>query len=85
VAGIKAGNRVLKLVGRVERKDGKVESRVGPVALPANHPLAAVRGTEKAISYLTDTMDRVTVSGGRSNPVGAVAALLKDILRIYGA
>lgn len=48
------------------------------------HPLANVRGTEKAISYLTDTMDRVTVSGGKSNPVGAAAAILKDIIRIYG-
>jgi len=52
-------------------------------ALPMDHPLANVRGTEKAISYLTDTMDRVTVSGGKSNPVGAAAAILKDIIRIY--
>jgi hypothetical protein len=28
-------------------------------------------------------MDRVTVSGGKSNPLGAAAALLKDIIRIY--
>jgi homoserine dehydrogenase len=56
---------------------------VSPAGLPLDHPLARVRGTEKAISYLTDTMDRVTVSGGKSNPVGAAAALLKDIIRIY--
>ncbi|HXZ37554.1 MAG TPA: homoserine dehydrogenase, partial [Thermodesulfobacteriota bacterium] len=43
----------------------------------------SVRGTEKAISYLTDTMDRVTVSGGKSNPMGAAAAILKDIIRVY--
>jgi homoserine dehydrogenase len=83
VARAKGANRVLKLIGSVERTGGRVLASVGPVALPAGHPLAAVRGTEKAISYLTDTMDRVTVSGGRSNPVGAAAALLKDILRIY--
>jgi hypothetical protein len=28
-------------------------------------------------------MDRVTVSGGKSNPMGAAAAILKDIIRIY--
>jgi len=28
-------------------------------------------------------MGRVTVSGGKSNPVGAAAALLKDIIRVY--
>jgi homoserine dehydrogenase len=75
--------KVIKLIGKAEKKDGKVTASVSPIPLPADHPLAGVRGTEKAISYLTDTMDRVTVSGGKSNPVGAAAAILKDIIRIY--
>ena len=79
----KRKGKVIKLIGKVERKDGKVIASVAPMALPAEHPLANVRGTEKAISYLTDTMDRVTVSGGKSNPLGAAAAILKDIIRIY--
>ncbi len=79
----KKEGKVVKLIGRAERKDGKVVASVAPMALPLDHPLASVRGTEKAISYLTDTMDRVTVSGGKSNPVGAAAAVLKDIIRIY--
>jgi homoserine dehydrogenase len=79
----KKEGKVIKLIGKVERKEGKVVASVAPMALPAVHPLASVRGTEKAISYLTDTMDRVTVSGGKSNPLGAAAAILKDIIRIY--
>jgi homoserine dehydrogenase len=79
----KKEGKVIKLIGRVERKNGKVVASVAPMALSLDHPLAYVRGTEKAISYLTDTMDRVTVSGGKSNPVGAAAAILKDIIRIY--
>jgi homoserine dehydrogenase len=79
----KRKGKVIKLIGKVERKDGKIIASVAPMALPGEHPLANVRGTEKAISYLTDTMDRVTVSGGKSNPVGAAAAILKDIIRIY--
>jgi homoserine dehydrogenase len=79
----KEEGKVIKLIGKVEKKDGRILASVAPMALPANHPLAGVRGTEKAISYLTDTMDRVTVSGGKSNPLGAAAALLKDIIRIY--
>lgn len=75
--------KVIKLIGKAERKSGKVVASVAPLPLPLDHPLASVRGTEKAISYLTDTMDRVTVSGGKSNPVGAAAAILKDIIRIY--
>ncbi len=79
----KQEGKIIKLIGKAERKEGKVSASVAPMALPLTHPLASVRGTEKAISYLTDTMDRVTVSGGKSNPVGAAAALLKDIIRIY--
>ncbi len=79
----KKEGKIIKLIGKVERKEGKVVASVAPMALPAEHPLASVRGTEKAISYLTDTMDRVTVSGGKSNPLGAAAAILKDIIRIY--
>lgn len=79
----KREGKVIKLIGKAEKKNGKVVASVAPMALPLDHPLATVRGTEKAISYLTDTMDRVTVSGGKSNPVGAAAAVLKDIIRIY--
>ena len=79
----KQEGKVIKLIGRVERKGGHVVATVAPQSLPADHALAAVRGTEKAISYLTDTMDRVTVSGGKSSPTGAAAALLKDIIQIY--
>jgi homoserine dehydrogenase len=79
----KREGKIIKLIGKVEKKEGKIKASVAPMALPREHPLACVRGTEKAISYLTDTMDRVTVSGGKSNPVGAAAAMLKDIIRIY--
>ena len=79
----KRDGKVIKLLGKVENKDGKISAFVAPIALPVDHPLAQVRGTEKALSYLTDTMDRVTVAGGKSSPTGAAAALLKDIIRIY--
>jgi homoserine dehydrogenase len=79
----KEEGKVIKLIGKAEKKEGKIVASVSPIALSLDHPLASVRGTEKAISYLTDTMGRVTVSGGKSNPVGAAAALLKDIIRVY--
>jgi homoserine dehydrogenase len=84
VRGAAAGGRVYRLVGRAARDaGGRVRARVAPEALPADHPLAAVDGAEKAITYTTDTMHRVTVMGGKSDPRGAAAALLKDILNIY--
>jgi homoserine dehydrogenase len=79
-----ADGRMVRLVGRATRDgDGRVRARVAPEALPADHPLASVDGAEKGISYVTDTMHRVTVVGGKSDPRGAAAALLKDVLNIY--
>jgi len=53
---------------------------LAPQVLNRDHPLAAVHHSEKGISYLTDTMGWVTVTGGKSSPVGAAAALLKDLI-----
>ncbi len=56
---------------------------VRPSLIDATHPLVLVNGTEKGITFLTDSMGSVTVTGGRSNPRGAAAALLKDIINIF--
>jgi homoserine dehydrogenase len=65
------------------RKSAKWSLDVRPSLIEATHPLAHVNGTEKGITFLTDSMGTVTVTGGRSNPRGAAAALLKDIINIY--
>jgi homoserine dehydrogenase len=80
IAAATSSGEVIKLVGAAEWVDGQLRLCVAPRRLKQNHPLAAVNGSEKAISYLTDTMDRVTVSGGKSSPVGAAAAMLKDLI-----
>ena len=71
------------MIGIAKQRDSGVQLRVAPEWLNRDHPLASVGGSEKAISYLTDTMHRITVSGGKSSPVGAAAALLKDMINIY--
>ena len=76
---VEAGN-VIKLVGTAERCESGLKISVRPKALDREHPLAAVDYSEKGISYLTDTMGRVTVTGGKSSPTGAAAALLKDLI-----
>ncbi len=45
--------------------------------------LFGVWGTNKGITFLTDTMGSITVTGGKSDPRGAAAALLKDIIHIF--
>lgn len=73
-------DKVIKLIGSAELVDGKVQLSVSPKRLDKTHPLASVNGSEKAMSYMTDTMDRVTVMGGKSSPGGAAAAMLKDLI-----
>lgn len=72
--------KVIKLVGTGQIENSEVRLSVAPRVLDTDHPLAAVNYYEKGISYLTDTMGRVTVTGGKSSPVGAAAALLKDLI-----
>jgi len=76
---LKAG-RVIKLLGTGTIEDGQVRLKVQPQALSMDHPLATINYSEKGISYLTDTMGRITVTGGQSSPRGAAAALLKDLI-----
>ena len=76
-------DKVIKLIGSAELINGKVELNVAPKLLDKGHPLASVNGSEKAISYMTDTMERITVMGGKSSPVGAAAALLKDLINAH--
>ncbi len=85
VAEIRRASRVLKLIGRAEMRDATVRLTVAPEELPLDHPLASVHGAEKAVTYETDTMGRVTVMGGQSSPRGAAAALLKDIINLCRA
>ncbi len=83
IARAKREGTAIKLIGRAAWEGGRLVASVAPVALPLDHPLAGVHGSEKAITYHTDTMDRVTVMGGKSDPRGAAAALLKDLINIF--
>ncbi|MBN2266626.1 MAG: homoserine dehydrogenase [Candidatus Aminicenantes bacterium] len=65
------------------RTKGRWTLDVRPSLIDPSHPLAQVNGTEKGITFLTDSMGSVTVTGGRSNPRGAAAAMLKDIINIF--
>lgn len=78
----KADGKVVKLVGTAETQRGEVKLSVAPKPLDFDHPLANIHGSEKGISFLTDTMGRVTVTGGKSSPTGAAAALLKDLIHL---
>jgi len=79
----KKEGKALKLVGSLSRAGGRWEARVSPKIIAHSDPLFGVDGTNKGISFLTDTMGTVTVIGGKSDPRGAAAALLKDIIHVF--
>jgi len=76
-------HRALKLLGIFSREEERPYLRVKPSILHSAHPLFGVNDTNKGITFFTDTMASVTVTGGKSDPRGAAAALLKDIINIY--
>ncbi len=72
-----------KLIGAAERlADGSVRASVEPVALPLTHPLAGISGPTNAVSFETDLLGTVTVSGPGAGRVETAYALLSDIIEI---
>ncbi len=82
MAAAREAGQVVKLIGSARMAPNGPVVKVAPEALPADHPLAGVHLSEKGISYATDTMGRITVTGGHSSPTGAAAAMLKDIIHL---
>jgi homoserine dehydrogenase len=82
IAAAGEAGKVIKLIGAARRTENGPEAKVAPEALPAEHPLAGVNLSAKGISYDTDTMGRITVTGGHSSPTGAAAAMLKDLIHL---
>ncbi len=76
-------DKALKLLGRLWRKAGEYQLDVALTVIDNSHPLFGVDGTNKGIVFFTDTMNSITVIGGKSDPIGTGAALLKDIINIY--
>jgi len=72
-----------KLIGSLWKQKESIKAKVRPELLNPSHALFFVDGTNKGISFVTDSMGTITLMGGQSDPRGAAAALLKDIINIY--
>lgn len=75
--------KCIKLLGRFAHLDGAPKLETALSLIDSSHPLYGVNGAQKGITFRTDTMDSVTIIGGKSDPIGAAAALLKDIINIH--
>ena len=72
-----------KLVGKAERRDGKLHLRVKPEQVPQDHLLYAVNGKNKAVRYVSDTLGELVIMGGASGTTPAAASVLRDLVNIH--
>jgi homoserine dehydrogenase len=72
----------LKLVGRAFREEGRLRAVVRPTVLDGRHPLAGVDGSEKGVTFHSDLLGTLTVTGGASGRIPAAASILRDLLNL---
>lgn len=80
----KTGER-WRYVASLEERDGVWRASVSPKRLAGSHPLSAVTGATNAITFHTDLLGDVTVSGpgaGRSETAFAVISDLRHIEKV---
>lgn len=73
-----------KLIGAAKRQaDGSVQASVAARLLPLSHPLAGISGATNAVSFTTELVGAVTVSGPGAGKIETAFALLSDIVAIH--
>ncbi len=79
----KEQNSRWKLIGTVEKKDGKVIGSVEPQMIELSHPLAGVMGATNALTFTTDLLGDVTIVGPGAGKIETGFSILTDILSIH--
>lgn len=73
-----------KLIGSARLDaDGRIHASVEPRRLPFDHPLAGVGGAINAVSFSTEMLGAVTVTGPGAGRIETAYALLSDIIDIH--
>lgn len=74
----------LKLLAISKNKGGKIEARVHPVFLPADHPLSSVKGSFNALFLNGDSVDDVMLYGRGAGALPTGSAIVSDIVYAAG-
>ncbi len=83
IENAKKQNKRWKLIGSVEKKDGKVAGSVAPEMIDLSHPLAGVMGATNALTFTTDLLGDVTIVGPGAGKIETGFSILTDILNIH--
>ncbi len=78
----RAAGECWKLLGTIERVNGKIAASVRPTRIPRDHSLAAVRGATNAIVYSTELLGDITLVGPGAGRRETGFALISDLLSI---
>lgn len=79
-----AQGRRWKLIGSAMRQaDGQVTAQVQAECLPLSHPLAGISGAVNAVTFTTDLLGDVTISGPGAGRVETAYAILSDIIALH--
>lgn len=83
IKSAKTKNARWKLIGSVEKKNGKVVASVKPQMVPLTHPLAGVMGSTNAVTFTTDLMGDVTIVGKGAGRIETGFSILTDLIAVY--
>ena len=73
---------VAKLLGVAKLIDGRMNVRVYPAFLPAEHPLAGVLGAYNAVFLESDAFDKLMLYGPGAGSVPTASAVIGDIISV---
>ena len=77
-----ASGQVIKLIGIAERVGDTVSTRVAPIALDAEHPLAGIDGVTNAIYVEGPAIGRLLFTGPGAGGQPTASALLGDLIQV---
>ncbi|MGH2826366.1 MAG: homoserine dehydrogenase [Actinomycetota bacterium] len=82
---VSSAGRTVRLTARARLVSGRCAIEVGPEELGPEDPLAALKGRDKGMVFQGPSIGTVALTGGRSHPRGAAAAVLSDLLEAIRA
>lgn len=82
IAMAKALGYQVKLTAKAERTADGIVGRVHPTLLPADHPLAGVRGVNNALLVNGDAVGEVVFYGSGAGMMATGSAVASDLIRI---
>lgn len=84
VSRARASGHAVRLLAAARVNDGRIEAGVFPARLPAQHPLAQLRGPENGMLIWSELAGQLFIRGYGAGGVPTASAILGDLASIVG-